>query len=176
MLIPWQVIFYRLFHSDKLRVQTATFIGHQPNLLPVMFSPELRLEADVVLFTYWWMPLFRTSNSCLWCITTACAPSGWWVHFDGGPPCMIQCSTTQLMPFQYKLHGSGPTCGCYVNSSLHLFSCPAISNHVKKRWNHSAVCPPPHACCFIDCCAMPAAPCTVIFQTSGICAPVTAVL
>lgn len=106
-------------------------------------------------------------------ITTACAPSGRWVHFDGGPPCMIWCSTTQLMPFQYKLHGCGPTCRCYVNSSLHLFSCPSITNHVKKKWNHSAVCPPPHACCFIDCCAMPAAPCTMIFQTSGICAPVT---
>lgn len=115
-------------------------------------------------------------QTAVWCNTTACAPSGWWVHFDGGPPCMSRCSTTQLMPFQYKLGGCGPTCRCYVNSSLHLFSCPAISDHVKKKWNHSAVCPPPHACCFIDCCAMPAAPCTMIFQTSAICAPVTAVL
>lgn len=42
-------------------------------------------------------------------------------------------ATAQLMPFQCELHGCRPTCRCYVNSSLRLFSCPAISDHVKKK-------------------------------------------
>lgn len=76
------------------------------------------------------MLLFHTSDSCFGVLQAACAPSGWWVHFDGGPPCMIRCSTTQLIPFQYNRHGCGPTCRCYVNSSLHFVFMPG---HFKPR-------------------------------------------
>lgn len=162
VFLSWHLKIIPPDNSDKLCVPAVTFFEDLTNLLPVTFPQS----------TDWkqmWSCLHTEECLCILhktavrCTTIACAPSGWWACFDGGPPCMIWCSTTQLMPFQYKLHGCGPTCRCYVNSSLRSFSCLAISDHVKKKWNHSAVCPPPHACCFIDCRAMPAAPCTVIF-------------
>lgn len=149
-------------NGNELNVQTVPRYW-RTNLLPVMFSQSTD-----------WKQLFTCTSNCLFGVFQLLVR----LQADGcilieGPVRMICCSTTQLMPFQSELYCRRITCRCYVNSSLHLLSCPVVSNHMKKNWNHSVVWPPPHVCCFIDCCAMPAAPCTVIFQTSGICAPVT---
>jgi len=59
-------------NRNKLGPQTAASIGEQPNLLPVMFSPEHILEAAVNTLNaavFYLKQLF-------WCVTTACAPLG----------------------------------------------------------------------------------------------------
>lgn len=119
-------------NSDKLYKLATPLLNICLICCPLCFPPEHRLEDRCC-------PVYILNNASVLYLITAvsayynCLFSFRLVHFDGGPPCMIWCSTTQLMPFQYNLHGCGPTCSCYVNSSLHLFLCPLISNHVKKK-------------------------------------------
>ncbi len=60
--------------------KSSLFTEEQPNLLPIMLFPKLRLEADVAPFIYWKMLLFCTSNSCLpyYCLCACRLGTAFW--------------------------------------------------------------------------------------------------
>lgn len=122
---------------------------------PVCFPPEHMLEADVVLFTYRRMRQTAVRRLC------AFRPRStfWWRATLRD---LLLHHTVNAFTIQNSM-AAGQLVG--VVSIAH-FTCSharPFPTTFKTKWNRSAVCPPPHARCFIDGCAMPAAPCTVMF-------------
>lgn len=98
--------------SDKLHAQTVTLLKTSV-VSSLLCFPRAQTGSR-------WDPVYTLNNASVFyfkqLFSVAQLPLGWWAHCDvGPPPRMIWCSTTQLMPFQYKLHGCGPTSVGFVS-------------------------------------------------------------